>query len=267
MPSSRIKMVVTDMDGTLLNSKHEVSSRFFELFHILNAQGIQFVAASGRQYGSMISKLGSIQEELIIIAENGAYVRRQEEELLLTPVNKSQIDRVLNATLHLDRANPVLCSKHNAYVQSDDPAFIELLKEYYSGFELVEDAYAVQDQILKVAVHHPENSERYIFPAVENFEPEMKVKVSGNHWVDISHPDANKGQALRFVMAQQGILPEELLVFGDYNNDLEMLEMAHHSYAMANAHPRVKEVANYTTSSNDEFGVERVLESLLTEIS
>ena len=267
MPSSRIKMVVTDMDGTLLNSRHEVSNRFFELFHALHAKGVQFVAASGRQYGSMLSKLYSIQEELIIIAENGAYVRRQEEELLITPVDKPQIDRVLNRTLPLDRANPVLCSKDNAYVQSNDPEFIELLKEYYSGFELVENAYTVEDQILKVAVHHPENSERFVYPSVESFEPEMKVKVSGNHWVDISHPDANKGQALSFVMAQLGIQPEELLVFGDYNNDLEMLELAHHSYAMANAHPKVKEVANYTTRSNDEFGVERVLESLLQEIS
>lgn len=267
MPSSSIKMVVTDMDGTLLNSQHQVSDRFFELFHLLKNKGIQFVAASGRQYGSMLSKLHQIEEELIIIAENGAYVRRREEELLLTPVSKTQVKAVLDKTLPLNGANPVLCSKHNAYVQSDEESFIHLLKEYYSGFELVPNAYDVEDEILKVAVHHFEDSEKFIYPAVADFEPEMKVKVSGNHWVDISHPDANKGQALTFVMEKMGIQADELLVFGDYNNDLEMLELAHHSYAMANAHPNVKEVANYSTRSNDEQGVELVLQSLLEAVS
>ena len=53
------------------------------------------------------------------------------------------------------------------------------------------------------------------------------------------------------------------MVFGDYNNDLEMLAMADFSFAMKNAHPNVLEVANYTTTSNDDFGVERILEKLL----
>ncbi|PQJ15488.1 HAD family hydrolase [Aureicoccus marinus] len=267
MPSSSIKMVVTDMDGTLLNSNHQVSDRFFELFSELNQKGIQFVAASGRQYGSMLSKLHSIQKDLIIIAENGAYVRQQEDELLLTPIGQENIHKILDQTLPLSGANPVLCSKTNAYVQSDDTHFINLLKEYYSGYELVPSAYEVTDEILKVAVHHFEDSEKHIYPAVEQFEPGMKVKVSGNHWVDISHPDANKGYALDFVIRKMGIQREELLIFGDYNNDLEMLEMAHYSYAMANAHPNVKKVANFGTLSNDEQGVEKVLESLLAELS
>ena len=63
MDLSQVKMVVSDMDGTLLNSNHEVSEHFFELFEKLKAKNIQFVAASGRQYHSMVSKLQRIQDD------------------------------------------------------------------------------------------------------------------------------------------------------------------------------------------------------------
>ena len=53
------------------------------------------------------------------------------------------------------------------------------------------------------------------------------------------------------------------MVFGDYNNDLKMLELAHFSYAMKNAHPNVQRISNFSTKSNDEQGVELVLEQLI----
>ena len=58
-----IKLVVTDMDGTLLNSKHEVSTRFFQAFEQLKEQNIRFVAASGRPYYSIVGKLDSIKKK------------------------------------------------------------------------------------------------------------------------------------------------------------------------------------------------------------
>ena len=65
------------------------------------------------------------------------------------------------------------------------------------------------------------------------------------------------------VLETFAVQTSEVLVFGDYNNDLEMLALAEYSFAMANAHPNVKEVANFETTSNDDFGVERILEQLL----
>ena len=67
MDLSQVKMVVTDMDGTLLNSKSEVSAEFFKLFEGLKSQNVRFVAASGRQYSSIQDKLMAIFEEITII--------------------------------------------------------------------------------------------------------------------------------------------------------------------------------------------------------
>ena len=89
MDLSKVKMVVSDMDGTLLNSNHEVSTRFFELFEELKKRNILFVAASGRQYASIVQKLEPIKNEILVIAENGALVKDKEKELLVTPIQSN----------------------------------------------------------------------------------------------------------------------------------------------------------------------------------
>ena len=251
------------MDGTLLNSKHEVSPQFFEIYEELKKKNIAFVAASGRQYHSMVDKLESIKNEILVIAENGALIRKQEETLLTTPINKSEVLRILDTVRPLENVHPVLCCQNNAYVGGDSNEFLEMLREYYSEFEIVEDQKQVTDEVLKIAIYHFENSEKHIYPHVKHLEGDLKVKVSGNNWVDISDLNAHKGYALKKVMDDHQIAANEIMVFGDYNNDLEMLELSDYSFAMANAHPNVLKTAKYSTHSNDDFGVERILEKLL----
>lgn len=263
MDLSKIKMVVTDMDGTLLNSNHEVSDRFFELFKELKKRNILFVAASGRQYNSIINKLHSIKDDILVIAENGGYVVQKDEELLSTPLDIKNRLKVLDALKGVPNIHTVLCGKRNAYLTNQSDRFIDLLKQYYSEFEIVADLNQVNSEILKVAIYHFESSEQFTYPAVKHLEDDLKVKISGANWVDISSPNANKGFALEKMQERFGVSFEETMVFGDYNNDLEMLGKAKYSFAMANAHANILEVANYKTTSNDDFGVERILEQLL----
>lgn len=263
MDLSKVKMVVSDMDGTLLNSNHEVSSQFFELFTDLHKQGIHFVAASGRQYHSMLDKLSSIKSKITFIAENGALIKRNDEVLLTTPIDKKAINGILDAVHSVTNAHPVLCSENNAFVDGASDDFLNLLREYYSSFEIVANQKEVDIEVLKVAIYHFEDSEKYIYPKVEHFENDLKVKVSGSNWVDVSHKNANKGFALEKVMREYNVSRDELLVFGDYNNDIEMLELAKYSFAMENAHPNVKRVAQYQTTNNNDYGVERILEQLI----
>ena len=79
---SKIKLVVSDMDGTLLNSKGKVSNRFFELFKELQKRNITFCAASGRQHNSIVSKLDAIKNEIYVIAENGGIAKKGNMVLL-----------------------------------------------------------------------------------------------------------------------------------------------------------------------------------------
>jgi HAD superfamily hydrolase (TIGR01484 family) len=140
-----------------------------------------------------------------------------------------------------------------------------MFKNYYSEYRLVDDLTEItNDTFFKIAAYHFDCSETHIYPAVKHLENELQVIVSGEHWLDISHSNANKGYALNILQNDLNISKEETMVFGDYNNDLKMIELADFSYAMENAHPNVKKAANYATSSNDDYGVERILEKLVS---
>lgn len=267
MDLSQIKLVVTDMDGTLLNSKHEVSPLFFELFRELQQKNLLFAAASGRQYNSIVDKLYPIRNDIIIIAENGGFAMQNGTEIVSTPLDPEIRNRALEVLDGVPGIHAVLCGKQKAYLEERSSGFVDKLKEYYTDYAILPDLRAHEGEIMKIAVYHHESSEKYIYPAVAQFESELKVKVSGEFWVDLSHKDAHKGHALQKIQEQYNIAPSETLVFGDYNNDLEMMALSDFSVAMQNAHPNILKAARYTTLSNDAYGVERVLEKLLEAIA
>ncbi len=267
MDLSKIKMVVTDMDGTLLNSKHKVSPKFFKIFKKLKENNILFVAASGRQYHSIVDKLYPIKDDILIVAENGAIVKNKEKELVNTALDKNTILKLLKLVNKIDNVYPILCGKNKAYLKSNSIDFTEKIKEYYTSYELLSNLESYDDEILKIAIYHSQSSEEYIYPKVKHLEEDLKVKVSGQNWLDLSHKNAHKGFALKKIQDLYNISPAETMVFGDYNNDLEMLALANYSFAMANAHPNVTAIANYRTASNDEYGVELILEQLISKNS
>ena len=263
MELHKVKLVVTDMDGTLLNSQGEVSSQFYDLYGQLKNH-IHFVAASGRQYQSIKHKLESISREITIVAENGGFAKRDQQELLFTRLPEAHLATIIDKARNIDHTEIILCGKKGAYIENDNEDFTNILKEYYHEYRVTSDLQDIDPtEIMKVALYHRENSEKYIYPEVADLEGDLLVKVSGQHWVDISHPEANKGKAIALIQEQMGISPEETMVFGDYNNDIEMLERGFFSYAMKNAHPRVKAIARFETESNNDLGVETILEQVL----
>ena len=264
MDLSKVRLVVSDMDGTLLNSEGQVSDTFITLFKELKEENIQFIAASGRQYYSIIDKLKEIHADIIVIAENGGFAKRNDEELMTVSLPLDKTREMIKLMRDIDDAHIVLCGKKQAYVDSDNEKFLDIFNEYYHKYQIVDDITTVDDdEFFKIAVYSFGGSEQTTYPIVSHLEEEVKVKVSGENWLDISSMKADKGNALKHIQEILGIHPDETMVFGDYNNDIEMLELAHFSYAMENAHPNVTEAANYTTKSNNDLGVEIVLHQLI----
>jgi len=263
MNLSNIKMVVSDMDGTLLNSKHEVSPLFLELHEKMHQRGIRFVAASGRQYPSMILKLTEIGEKMSFIAENGALIIENEEIIHAQELPIHTVKEVLSTLESYPEIEPVVCCANQAYTPSKNPKFIQILEEYYSSHQRISNTEEILHAPLKVALYHHISGEHHIYPAVKGYDKELQVKISGDYWVDLSHKEANKGVALQKLLDHYNIDRSEILVFGDYLNDIEMLRMTPNSVAMGNAHPEIKAIASIVTESHDNFGVERVLQELL----
>ncbi len=260
-----IKIVITDMDGTLLNSQHDVSSRFFDVFEQLKQQNIRFVAASGRPYYSIVEKLDSIKEDITIIAENGGLVIQNGAVLLSNRIKTEKLVELYNLVTNLEDTYPIFCTKDLAFIPRTSADLITTFSEYYNKYSFIDSYEDIKDDVIKIALYHTVSSEAHIFPFVKHLKPELNVVVSGNHWVDISEAITNKGNALKFLQNHFAITPSETMVFGDYNNDLEMLKMGKYSFAMENAHDDVKAIAKFYTASNDHFGVELILERLISE--
>lgn len=263
MDLAKIRLIATDMDGTLLNSNHEVSHRFFKLFQELKRYNILFVAASGRPYYSILEKLCSIKNDITIVAENGGIVIKNETVLSSTPISKDKLPHIVSLFDNLEEVNAVFCTQNKAYFKISDSKLLNTLIEYYPDFKQINKTEDIPEDIIKIALYHEACSETHIYPHFKNLSSDYGVKVSGKNWVDISDNSANKGEAIKLLQNRHNISREETLVFGDYNNDLDMLKQAEYSFAMENAHQNVKHIANYQTKSNDEFGVELILEKLL----
>lgn len=265
---SKVKLVVSDMDGTLLNSKGEVSNRFFELFKELQKRNITFCAASGRQHNSIVSKLDAIKDEIYVIAENGGIAKKGDNILLSNFLKPEKVLNLIPVLRELKGTNIVLCCNDAAFIESKDARFIELFQEYYHSYQVVDDLMGIAKTtpVFKIAVYHFESSENFIYPFVKHLNNQILLKVSGVNWLDISDEKANKGDALRQVQKLLNVSKTETMVFGDYHNDIEMIEEADFSFAMKNAHKDITALANYATESNDNFGVETILEKLVASL-
>ncbi|MEN8964823.1 MAG: HAD family hydrolase [Polaribacter sp.] len=265
MNLKNVQLVVSDMDGTLLNSKGEVSNQFFNLFKKLQQQNIHFCAASGRQYNSIVDKLASIKDDIYVIAENGGIAKKGTQTLLSNFLNNDKIVNIIPILRNIKDTNIVLCSEKKAFIESKDTKFITLFQEYYHSYTIVDDLMEVSKNtpILKIAMYHFSSSEEYIYPKIKHLKNEYLIKVSGQNWLDISDDKANKGNALREVQKILNVTKEQTLVFGDYHNDIEMLQEANFSFAMKNAHKDITKIANYSTASNNDLGVEKILEKLI----
>jgi len=230
----------------------------------LQQRGITFVAASGRPYYSIIDKLKLIKDDIYVIAENGALTMHKDQELQTTTIDRETYLKLLEITKTLEGSQVILCGRKKGYIEDYGQDFIDMFSEFYDRYEVVQNLEEVIDDLyLKIAVCNQNGAEKYLYPALKHLEGELKVKISGEIWLDLSHNLANKGYALQELQQKLNITPEQTIVFGDYNNDLEMMSCAKYSYAMENAHPNVKEAANYSTKSNDDRGVEYILSQVV----
>ncbi|GKQ38881.1 Cof-type HAD-IIB family hydrolase [Streptomyces sp. A012304] len=265
--SADIRLIVTDMDGTLLDDTKRTPDGLWETLSRLRERGVLFSPASGRQYATLAREFAEVADGMVFIAENGTYVVRDGRELSSDPLAADVVTDIVAAVRRLAAdgvdVGAVVCGKRSAYVERADAPFVAEVARYYVRHQVVEDLCAVDDDILKVAVFDFGAVEQTTAPALAPFAAAHQVVVSGEHWVDVMNATANKGAALRRLQRELGITPAQTMVFGDYLNDLEMLDAADWSFAMANAHPEVVRRARHLAPSNNDNGVLRTIARVL----
>lgn len=258
-----IKLIATDVDGTLLHSDHTHPLELPNLIQTLKEHNILFTLASGRPYITLLHTFDIDTADLLFIAENGAHVVYKNKALSIHTLDSDLVSKLVNITRKIPMAYPILSTPDGAFVENDDPDFIMELEKYYLKYTLVPDITKIQCDIVKYTVCDLAGAEKNSYSHFADYKDSLQISIAGLVWLDMMVKGVNKGKAIQEIQASFGISEKETMVFGDYLNDLEMMKSAYYSYAMDNAHSDLLSVARFRAPSNDEDGVIQKINEML----
>lgn len=258
-----IKLIATDMDGTLLNSNHEIPNNFKETISSLKEKDIMFAISTGRNYLDISYKFDDYKDELLFICENGTGIYYKDECIYSKFLETDTIKKLVELGRNVENAYPMLCGTKGIYLE--DEKVLEKLNELFPmnlPVINVDSLLDVDDGIFKVNMFDLTDAETNSYPIFKNENiKDVTLTPSGRYWLDMSSFGTNKGIAIKKVQDMFGIDYKETMVFGDHLNDIEMMKSAYYSYAMKNGHDDVKEVANFETKyTNEECGVTKTIQ-------
>lgn len=265
----KFKLIATDMDGTLLNSNKEVSQRNKEILHKAKESGVQIVIATGRIYTSarMYARLLGINTP--IIACNGAIIRASSTEEIIesTPIENTIIKEILEA---LEESNIYY---HFYGSESFYTKELKYTSDYYYKLNnnlstaerinikieenplLAFKSREIKDDILKFVVIDEDISKlNFVRDKLRDIQG-VSIDKSWYNNIEIMAKGVSKGNALKKLRKLMEISKEEIISFGDNENDISLFEESGFKVAMANGEEILKEKADYITLSNDEDGV------------
>ncbi|RYB93087.1 HAD family phosphatase [Nocardioides oleivorans] len=265
-----VKLVVSDLDGTLLAPDRTLPASTGGLVAELVAAGLTFVPASGRAHASQAELFADVPVIDTYIADNGAVLVEHGEARATATLDHAFVHELVDAVRHHAqaegrRSTAVVCGTEEAWVEVDGELWDEALN-YHPHLTRVSRLEDVTDDVIKVAIVDLDSTEAIDRDVLVHFAERAQVTRSGTHWADVTALGVTKGQALRDLQARLGVGPDETVVFGDHMNDLEMFGEATHSFAVAHAQPAILDVARHRLPDVVE-PVQAVIRRILEDVS
>ena len=260
----RFRLVVTDLDGTLLSSRHQISPRNLAALKGWAAGGAHICVATGRHPASALRLTSVFEFPYTLIGMNGAVVIDQpsgdvRHRNYLRPSETQAIMQAIDA-LGLDQRRDVFTLETCYATEIDDEV---TMRAKAMGLTLRLAPQPCKIEAAKVMVQTPRSRSREILERARALLPRMHVVLSTPTLLEITAPGVSKGSAVIRLADELGVPCEEIIVFGDQLNDVDMLESVGYGVAMANAEEEVKAVAERVTLPHDDDGVALVLEEFL----
>ncbi|MDR7252928.1 Cof subfamily protein (haloacid dehalogenase superfamily) [Nocardioides sp. BE266] len=257
------RLVATDLDGTLLDSEGQVSARTRAVLDELDATGVPVVFTTGRPIRWMEGLWDAVGGHGLAICSNGGIVydvaARQVRDHW--PVTR-EVGLALAEAVRAAVPGTTFAIEHISGWASevDFPTHPDDREERTQG--AWEDIF--RDDVVKVLAVHRDLDPEVFWSRVAEAVGDSVVTTWSSSFalVEISAAGVTKATTLARVAAEMGLGPEHVVAFGDMPNDLPMLEWAGTSYAMANAHETVQELADHLAPTNDDDGVATVLTEL-----
>lgn len=279
----KIKLIASDIDGTLINSDHLITKSTRQAVERLREAGIHFALSTGRAYEStmgIVEQLGLEDEDIGLICLNGLQrfqlPMHAKKELHSLNYQETELLQSLGHKYHM---GIMYCFDDCIYLEMDERSYEdytiamgEAFKGYFNFKVPVEPIETLSDikhifdseRIQKVAYIQSQDYMSLVIDRMKNdVSNQFDLMRVGEGWTEVGILGVNKGAALLEYAQELGIQPEEIMVFGDSENDVSMFKVAGISVAMENAMVSAKEVASHSTLSNDDHGVAHFINQYL----
>ncbi len=263
---SQIKLIATDLDGTLLNADEKVPSLFFEQIDQLMSQGIKVAIASGRQYYNIKSLFEHHTKDLYYISDNGALCYHHDQLFHSSFLSWKDAFELVERGKKIPGVVPLISAEHNTFFEKGNDEAVTFIRQYYKQcvvVELFSNIDTTQERPLKVAYYDLLGIRNNCLKHIKKDFAGIIHTPSNVNWLDIAPQCSNKGEALKTLQQKLNISPDETMVFGDFHNDIEMLKKAKYSFAIGSAQDDVKATASYICDTNVNLGVTKVLNDIL----
>jgi len=253
-----VRLIACDLDGTLIpEGKQQLNPQIYDIIKDLKRHDILFVAASGRQFASQKNIFAPIADDISYIAENGALCIHERQTLFTIEIPREIAKSIWQHTESIPNCKTLISCPQTCYIKTGDEHFFNhVSKAMKNDTTAIEDFNCIEEPILKMAVFAPENPNQVLCELSTKSYSDMKIVYSGNSWFDFIPSYSNKGIALRRLLEHLQINPDEVIAFGDQQNDIEMLKLAGVSYVVETGSDDAKKHATHITPS---------VESTLTE--
>lgn len=253
-----IKLIVTDMDGTFLNSQGDYNRELFkQVVSCMQAHGVAFAPCTGKQVERVEELLGEQSKDFWILGDSATRIKHQGEFVYQSLLNN---DLGLDIIRHLESIEGshivIACTNEYAAIKRETPEHLRaLVRSSYAEVKVVESYTDITSDFVKITVYDENKQCPALRPQLNAFEQQAYIVVSEPAWIDIANAGVHKGTTVEKLQAMLGVTEAETMAFGDGLNDIELMERARFSFAMRNGFAETKAAANYIARSNDEDGV------------
>ncbi|MGP4000006.1 Cof-type HAD-IIB family hydrolase [Streptomyces sp. 8N706] len=267
----RVRLIATDLDGTLLRDDKSVSDRTVAALAAAERAGIEVFFVTGRPARWMDVVSDHVHGHGLAICANGAAVVDLHRDGLILEVRPLERSDALTVVKALRTTAPgtsfaVELTNGIHYEPEYPPFHLDPVATVAAAEKLLAEGWHGADQpVLKLLAHHPRLAPDDFLALARTAAGEHAslTRSSPTALLEISGRGVSKAATLAHCCAERGIAPEEVVAFGDMPNDVEMLSWAGTSYAMANAHPDVLAATSARTVANNEDGVAVVIEEIV----
>jgi Cof subfamily protein (haloacid dehalogenase superfamily) len=279
-----IKLIASDMDGTLLNSNHKISKENLQAIKKAEENGIKFAIATGRMYEDVKPLLDEYDLTCQCIVLNGGeyidekgkiiegiYIGREEAHEIIEMIKKENIvaEIYTNEGLYTVNTKEEALTEVAYRIKAYDPetSFEDAIKfaeshPHFVNLKYIQDIDAFLNSNIKigkfVAFYNDEETTLNVKRKLESIG-DLAISSTFTKNIEINNKDAQKGLILAKVANKMGIKRDEVVVIGDSFNDYSMFTEFTKSFAMGNAVKQIKEIAEYITDTNDNAGVAKAI--------